>query len=575
MRRSYWSTCSPFRTESRFSEVSFSGIAFQLAQFARQKYPVSRPPAREPHCGAEAAGVQLPSIRIAARGAAVVATLAFSSGGAHAEQPPPSPAPAAVLNIVDGAIVGVSDGTVESFKGIPYAAPPVGALRWRPPVPPEPWSGTRDASQFGASCMQPAAPRNVAPGSPGARLSEDCLTLNVWAPAKPRAERPVMVWLHGGGNEVGSSADRFADGTAFARDGVVLVSLNYRLGLFGFFAPQALVHEARPGEPFANYGLMDQIAALQWVRRNIGAFGGNPNDVTLFGESAGGVDVVALLTSPSARGLFQRAIVESAGFLQYAPPLALAEAQSASIAAKLGLSGAAATATRLRALGANELATMGDESFGIPIVDGALLPHAPLAIFEAGNEAPLPLIVGTNDNEGSLLGSDPPAPGSGISGLTPQALDALRADYGRAATSDDAFSRLLFRDANFAIPALRLAEDHASRAPTYVYRFDYVLAPLRGFRTGANHGSEIPFVFSSWPIPLVAHDDVAETNTLHQCWVSFGRGGVPQCPNVPDWPAFVPGSETIMRFGEANEVGRIPSLAALELLAQKTGQPMR
>src|ERR1700722_12040678 len=206
------------------------------------------------------------------------------------------------VRIQSGVLVGTLDGGVESFKAVPYAAPPVGALRWTLPRPVAAWAVERAADEFGPSCTQSAVPRNVPPGSRGAQLSEDCLTLNVWAPQAAK-KAPVMVWIHGGGNDSGSSADTYYGGTAFARDGVVLVSLNYRLGSMGF----------QPHNGEANFGLWDQVAALGWVRDNIAAFGGDPQNVTLFGESAGGQDTLVLMTAAPANGLFQKAIVYSGG----------------------------------------------------------------------------------------------------------------------------------------------------------------------------------------------------------------------------------------------------------------------
>ena len=219
------------------------------------------------------------------------------------------------MRVDSGELQGVVDDGVVSYKGIPFAAPPVGDLRWRPPQPAAPWTGVRQAAEFGADCMQGRFGPPPAPGAPPAPApSEDCLFLNVWRPASatPTAKLPVMVWIHGGGFMGGSGSSPITSGTQFAKQGVVLVSLNYRLGRFGFFAFPALSRE-RPDETKGNYAYMDQIAALQWVKRNIAAFGGDPNNVTIFGFSAGGVSVHSLLASPMARGLFHKAIAESGG----------------------------------------------------------------------------------------------------------------------------------------------------------------------------------------------------------------------------------------------------------------------
>jgi para-nitrobenzyl esterase len=345
------------------------------------------------------------------------------------------------IQLHDGVLVGALEDSVAIFKGIPYAAPPVGALRWALPQPPAAWKGERPATALGASCMQPEAPRNVPADSPAAQMSEDCLYLNVWAPSHAKGA-PLMVWLHGGGNRSGSSADRYTDGAAFARDGVVLVSLNYRLGVFGFL----------PAGGEANFGLWDQLAALRWVRENAAAFGGDPDNVTLFGESAGADDTLALMCAPQARGLFKRAIAESPGD-GWAQPEALADAPNdTSLAA-------------LRSIPAAKL-LQGNEAmddWGITL-DGHLLGQMPMNAFAAGHAAAMPLIIGTNDEEGSLLGPD-----ARSEGMFPQLdsadLERLKALYGAQGGGDAALARLLFRDGYFAAPARSVVRELADLLP--------------------------------------------------------------------------------------------------------------
>jgi para-nitrobenzyl esterase len=288
-----------------------------------------------------------------------------------------------LLTLHDGVLVGASESGVAIFKGIPYAAPPVGTLRWALPQATVPWKGERRAMEFGASCMQIQPPRNVPPDSPAAHVNEDCLYLNVWAPRQAK-QAPVMVWLHGGGNRDGSAADRYTDGAAFARDGVVLISLNYRLGVFGF----------RPTAGEANFGLWDQLAALRWVQQNVAAFGGDPGNVTLFGESSGAVDALALICAPQGRGLFKRAIAESPGGL-WEPPKSQADTpKDASLAA-------------LRSMPAEQLLHDAEDTddWGVT-VDGHLLAESPMGAIADHHAAAIPLIIGTNDEEGSLLGPD-------------------------------------------------------------------------------------------------------------------------------------------------------------------------
>jgi len=231
------------------------------------------------------------------------------------------------VKVEQGAIVGRTDGAIDVFKSVPFAAPPVGPLRWAPPRPAAAWSAPREASAYGPACPQPIDPSGK-PNGAGyvGPTSEDCLNLNVFAPHGAR-RAPVMVWIFGGGDTMGANAVPSNDGTNFARDGVILVSINYRLGALGFFAHPALTRAAAAGEPIANYGVMDQIAALRWIRRNIKAFGGDPDNVTIFGESAGGANVLTLMTTPAARGLFQKASVESGGGWEPEPGLAAAEAR--------------------------------------------------------------------------------------------------------------------------------------------------------------------------------------------------------------------------------------------------------
>jgi para-nitrobenzyl esterase len=403
------------------------------------------------------------------------------------------------IRVQSGALVGTLENGVESFKGIPYATPPVGALRWTLPRPAAAWTGERAADDFGPSCMQDSVPRNVPPASRGAQLSEDCLTVNVWAPQGGK-KAPVMVWTHGGGNDSGSAADIYYDGTGFARDGVVLVSLNYRLGSFGF----------KPHDGEANFGLWDQVAALGWVRDNIASFGGDPGNVTLFGESAGGEDTLALMTAAPARGLFQKAIVESGGGGWGPPPSSAAAA---------------------------------DTDFG-PTVDGHLLKEPPLNAFAAGRAAHIPLIIGTNAEEGSLLGPD-----ARTEGLFPKLSKddqvQLAKLYGpEVASNDSALARLEFRDGYFASEARWVATKvSATGVPAYLYRFEYVLGVLQSRRAGAHHGSEIPFVFDRLPTQRVDENDLRVVRAMHVCWTAFARTGKPTCADAPGWPAFVQGGK--------------------------------
>jgi len=464
------------------------------------------------------------------------------------------------VRIDSGVLSGIATDGVHSFKGIPYAAAPVGDLRWRAPRPPLPWSSPRAASDFGPSCPQARPPQRVPAGSAAERTSEDCLTLNVWAPAIPAKPVPVMVWIHGGGNIQGSGSGTYTDGAAFARDGIVLVSCNYRLGLLGFFAHPALTQEAGKG-PVSNYGLLDQVAVLQWVQRNIAAFGGDPNNVTVFGESAGAEDVLALMATPLAKGLFHRAVAESAGLWSRPPTLAVAEAAGAEVATTLGLGGKQATVSQLRALPLAALTQNATLPGGGPIIDGSLLRQAPLLALASGEGLDVPLIIGTNNNEGSLLNTESELIEPGLPRLD---LSPWRARYGTAADSDTTLARLLFRDAVFAEPARWLATHRVAHAPTYVYRFEYVLSLLRARRSGADHGSEIPYVFSSWNPNWLSPDDQRVTATVHSCWVAFARSGLPTCEGAPPWPAYRAEEELLMDFANQATVHKSADDAILD-----------
>jgi para-nitrobenzyl esterase len=362
-----------------------------------------------------------------------------------------------------------------------------------------------------------------------------------------------MVWLHGGGDDSGTASQPQFDGAVFARDGVVFVSVEYRLGALGWFAHPALTKEAAPGAPLADYGLMDQIAALQWVQRNIHAFGGDPSKVTLAGESAGGESVLFLMTTPAARGLFARAIVESgSGWYDY-PPLAKAEAQGAALANRAGAP-ENPDASALRALPVSALLAAPDEGVGVT-VDGRLVKATVAAAFAAGEVAPVPLLIGSNSGEDSLLGDGDPK--DMLKGYTADQLAALRSAYGAEATDDDALGRAILRDSWMGAPARWLAARQAARAPSFLYQFGYVPEFLRSRRRAAGHGFEMLFVFEALsrapiPLPTTPNDD-AEMTTVHGCWVSFIKTGAPVCPNAPAWPAYS-AADRLMLFGPSQAV---------------------
>jgi para-nitrobenzyl esterase len=461
-------------------------------------------------------------------------------------------APAAEIPVKVGIDSGVLVGTVRegvsSFKGVPYVAAPVGALRWAPPAPAPAWKGERAADAYGPICPQPVnADGSPNLGGASGATSEDCLFLNVWAPRAAKGA-PVMVWLQGGGNSLGAGSLGAYDGSAFVRDGVILVTVNYRLGALGFFAHPSLTKAAKDGDPLAAYGIMDQIAALKWVKRNIAAFGGDGANVTVFGESAGGADVLTLMASPLAKGLFAKAIVESGG--GWSPPVTLAkrESQGEAMAVKAGAP-AGATVEQLRSLPLSALVGKSESlDFG-PAVDGRLLAESVSQAFAAGHIAAVPLIIGSNSYEASLMASFklPPA---GVLAVAPATLKAAYADE----KTDQTKAAAMFTDAIMGAPAHWIA-GRASAGPSWLYHFAYVLDMQRATSQGAGHDSEIPFVFDSWDhlgalgAGLKLSDrDRAMTALVHSCWVSFARTGVLTCVGGPAWPAFTGERDTLIDF---------------------------
>ena len=444
-----------------------------------------------------------------------------------------------------GVLVGDVSGGVAVFKGASFAAPPMGTLRWAPPQPVAPWSGERPALAYGPACPQQMT-KDGEPNAGGASgpTSEDCLSLNVFAPARAK-NAPVMVWIYGGGNTTGANSISAYDGSAFARDGVILVSVNYRLGALGFFAHPALTRAAAPGEPLGSYALMDQIAALKWVQRNIKAFGGDPRRVTVFGESAGGADTLALMSIPSARGLFAQAVVESGG--GWGEPNTLAKAEAAGVKATLP---ADATVDQLRALPVDQLIAIRGSSG--PIVDGRLMPESPTQAFARGHAVDVPLIIGSNSFEASLLATfhAPPAVYLGT-----QAASA-KAAYADEPT-DQAKAYAMFTDGVMGGPARWIAAKESGGAPDWLYYFSFRRAAYKDLFPGAPHATEIPFVFDSWDkIDLrlskgaETEEDRALTKIVHACWVAFAKTGAPTCPTPQPWPAYTSARDQLMEFGD-------------------------
>lgn len=456
------------------------------------------------------------------------------------------------VTVDTGKLAGVSRDGVDIFKGIPYAAPPVGELRWEAPAPAADWQGVRDASAFGPICPQPARPDGKRAAGYGNTQSEDCLYLNVWAPAHAR-HAPVMVWIHGGAFRFGSGESPLYDGTAFAKDGVVLVTLNYRLGLLGFFAHPALTREAQPGAPLGNYGLMDQMAALRWVQNNIASFGGDPGNVTVFGESAGGSSILYLFAAPTARGLFAKAIVESGGGWNKPKTLAQMERRGAAFATREGLPGAKATLAELQAIPVDQMFQTSMKLGGVgPFEDGGLVTETPAQAFADGHAFDVPLIIGSNSWEASLMRAFKISPKAMTSRLTP----AERRIYAPDDSSETRLADAIFTDAVMGAPAQWIAaRASGGAAPSWLYHFSYVASMRRGRVPGASHGSEIVFAFGNlsrlkarFPMLSISAQDRKMEHLMHSCWVGFAKTGKPDCDGM-HWPAFEPATDKLMEFG--------------------------
>ncbi|KPF79075.1 carboxylesterase [Brevundimonas sp. AAP58] len=472
------------------------------------------------------------------------------------------------VEVAQGRLAGRSADGVVSFRNIPYAAPPVGALRWRAPQPADPWTGVRAANRPGAICIQP--PANGDPGVGPPPMSEDCLTLNIWSPAG--AERlPVMVWIHGGGYNNGSGTAELYDGTNLARRGVVVVTINYRLGRLGFFDHPALAAERAADAAAGNYGVMDQIAALQWVRDNITAFGGDPGRVTIFGESAGGAAVTQLMVAPTARGLFHAAIVQS-GLGRQRSALLSEDRPGRPSAQSLGLQFARsaglvdATADQLRALPAERLLTPMPAFYSDNLVlDDQIVPEDVVEAFASGRQAPVPLIIGTNSAEfWWIRPTDAGAYGRLDDALTDSEYDALVEAYGGL----DGYNAHIVSDLVFNEPARHLARLHRRAGhPTWLYRFDVVAASNPEPSGGATHASERPYVFDNLHTvgrPMQTRDQAA-ADLMADYWTGMARTGAPVTDADFEWP-LTDGDRLLEFTNDGPRVITVPHGERLDLL---------
>ncbi|MGD0558636.1 MAG: carboxylesterase/lipase family protein [Streptosporangiaceae bacterium] len=489
-------------------------------------------------------------IRVAA--AVSVAAAALIAGGALASAGQAS-VTGPIVHIADGWVRGKTAAVTDEYLGIPYAAPPVGALRWQPPRPAASWGGIREATSFAPHCPQPASPFGVA------STSENCLFLNVFAPADAgNRDLPVMVWIHGGTLLVGESND--FNPSALVRNGVIVVTINYRIGALGFLADAALA--GSPGGSSGDYGLMDQQAALRWVQRNIRGFGGDPRNVTLFGESAGGLSTLAQLVSPGARGLFQRAIVESGSYELTQQSLTSAESAGATFAAKVGCT--SDTAACLRSLPVSTI--VDNEDFGgyEPNIDPAVLPQSISTALASGQFSHVPVIIGTNHDEWRLFvgldeynGAPPVTAANYVAeiastlGLPTSVASVIAAEYPLSDYSSPSVALgAVGTDAIFACPAIIEEEDLSKYTPTYAYEFNDENAPDRylpsyGFPYGAAHAFELQYLFdlSNTPYPgTLSPSQQQLARAMKRYWTNFATTGAP----AASWPQFAATDQQVL-----------------------------
>lgn len=500
------------------------------------------------------------------------------------------------VRLDSGPVIGVREeaggGEIWVFKGIPYAAPPIGELRWKPPQPVAAWQEPLRCTSFGPSCPQPTQ-MGLPPLDVG-ETGEDCLYLNVWSPADSPEERlPVMVWIHGGSFETGSGSMAVYGGYDLAALGVVVVTVNYRVGPLGFLAHPALSAESPEGVS-GNYGLLDEIAALQWVQRNIAVFGGNPANVTVFGESAGAISVLDLLVSPPAEGLFAKAIAQSAILLDHgfgvttASTLEAGEEAGVDLAERLGVDPAGDVAAQMRAKTPGELLVAAEglaEESGLmergliwkPVADGRALPDLPTKLWAAGTHHPIPLLIGSNADEGNTF----------LAGLTVSAED-FDAQMSRVfggyveeakelypvADQDDIvpmFSRML-TEVGFASTVRLAAQAMSLVSPTFVYHFTRVpfANPL-----GAFHGAEIPYVFGTVDLfaglGKIEQVDYGLSEAVMGYWTRFAATGDPNGGDAPVWPRYDPISDQHLELGDVIQVGTGLSKEACDLADRVRG----
>lgn len=494
----------------------------------------------------------------------------------------PLPPALDVVKVEGGSISGVANasGDVYAFKGIPFAAPPVGNLRWKAPQPVVPWIGVKKCDAFGASPTQ-GVPAPFGPWSeeyliPKSPISEDCLYLNVWTGAKSSKEkRPVLVWIYGGGFASGGTGVPIYDGEATAKKGIVFVSVNYRVGILGFFAHPELTKES-PNHASGNYGILDQIASLQWVKKNIAAFGGDPDNVTIAGQSAGSMSVNVLVASPLCKGLFKRAIAESGASFVSSPirgTNTLKEAEEEGV--KIG-----ASIADLRAMSPEDIAKK-QYPFRSPIVDGYVLPQSIAQIFAAHQQNDVDLLTGWNEDDGVIFGKAKTAEEFKAQAAQQYGADAATfLQYYPAGNDDEAAKSqgMLSRDMIFGTQNYTWANIQAttSKHPVYLYRFARKV-PATGeyVKYGAFHTGEVPYAWDNLNFVTPARSpwepvDRSLAKTISGYWANFIKTGNPKGAGLPEWPAYTTTANTTMVLGDKVEAKPLPGKAGLDFLLSKS-----
>jgi para-nitrobenzyl esterase len=490
----------------------------------------------------------------------------FVAGSGFAQQP-------YTVKVLEGMIQGTVEDGLTIYKGIPFAAPPVGDLRWRAPEPAAKWEGVRQATKFAPAPMQG--------GNPASGKSEDCLYLNVWTPAKSAKEKiPVLVWIYGGGFSFGSTSEPGYSGEMLAKKGVVLVSIAYRVGQLGFLAHPELSAE-NPNHVSGNYGLLDQIAALKWIQKNISSFGGDPKKVTIFGESAGGISVSMLCASPLAKGLFHGAISQSGGSFgptrvttfpgENMKTLTQAEADGKTYAQKVGV----VSITELRKIEADKLPLGMGMGGGWPITDGYVIPDDQHKLYEAGKYNDTPILIGYNSDEGASFSREktPLQYVTGVKTRYGKFTDVLIKAYPVGENSVPKTARDLIRDAAFGWHTWSWArlQSQKGKSKVFFYYFDQHPdypndSPRNGF--GSTHGQEVAYVFQHLDPsnPQTSKSDLVISQAMGDYWTNFAKYGDPNGKGVPAWPGFSSATPVVMYLGPTAHTGPVPSEESLKVL---------